>query len=33
MYGHAIEEFFLWWEEEGRPPFLRATVQKYRGRL
>jgi hypothetical protein len=30
MYGHAIEEFFRWWEVEGRPAFTRATVQKYR---
>jgi site-specific recombinase XerD len=33
MYGHAIEEFFRWWEDEGRPAFLRATVQKYRAHL
>jgi site-specific recombinase XerD len=30
MYGHAIQEFFRWWEEHGRPAFTRATVQKYR---
>jgi site-specific recombinase XerD len=33
MYGHAIEEFFRWWEDEDRPAFLRATVQKYRAHL
>src|SRR5215469_13753189 len=33
MYGHAIEEFFRWWEDQGRPSFLRATVQKYRAHL
>src|SRR5215831_9879600 len=33
MYGHAIDDFFHWWEEAGRPPFIRATVQKYRARL
>jgi site-specific recombinase XerD len=33
MYGHAIEEFFRWWEDEGRPAFVRATVQKYRAQL
>jgi site-specific recombinase XerD len=33
MYGHAIDEFFSWWEDQGRPAFLRATVQKYRAHL
>src|SRR5215471_13347731 len=33
MYGHAIEEFFRWWEVEGRPAFTRATIQKYRAHL
>ena len=33
MYGHAIQEFFGWWEEHGRPAFTRATVQKYRAGL
>jgi integrase len=33
MYGHAIEDFFHWWEDAGRPPFIRATVQKYRAYL
>src|SRR4029450_6241435 len=30
MYGHAMAEYFAWWEEQGRPAFIRATVQKYR---
>jgi len=33
MYGHAINEFFGWWEEQGRPAFVRATVQRYRVHL
>jgi site-specific recombinase XerD len=33
MYGHAMTEYFAWWEEQGRPAFVRATVQKYRARL
>jgi integrase len=33
MYGHAIDEFFSWWENQGRPAFLRATVQRYRAHL
>jgi site-specific recombinase XerD len=33
MYGHAMAEYFTWWEEQGRPAFTRATVQKYRARL
>jgi hypothetical protein len=33
MYGHAIEEFFRWREEQGRLAFLRTTVQKYRAHL
>jgi site-specific recombinase XerD len=33
MYAHAIEEFFDWWESTGRPPFIRATVQKYHAHL
>ena len=33
MYSHAIGEFFAWWEEQGRPAFIRATVQKYRAHL
>jgi site-specific recombinase XerD len=33
MYGHAINEYFAWWEQEGRPAFTRATIQRYRGHL
>jgi site-specific recombinase XerD len=33
MYAHAIGEFFAWWEDQGRPAFTRATVQKYRAHL
>ena len=33
MYGHAMAEYFAWWEEQGRPAFIRATVQKYRAHL
>jgi site-specific recombinase XerD len=33
MYGHAINEYFAWWEQQGRPAFIRATVQKYRAHL
>ena len=33
MYGHAINEYFGWWESEGRPAFTRATVQRYRTQL
>jgi site-specific recombinase XerD len=33
MYGHAIDDFFHWWKNAGRPPFIRATVQKYRAYL
>src|SRR5215475_9584641 len=33
MYGHAMTEYFAWWEQEGRPAFTRATVQKYRAHL
>jgi site-specific recombinase XerD len=33
MYGHAINEFFTWWQDQGRPTFIRATVQKYRAHL
>jgi hypothetical protein len=33
MYGHAIDEFFRWWEDQAGPTFLRATVQKYRAHL
>jgi integrase len=30
MYAKALDDFFRWWEGEGRPPFLRATVQAHR---
>jgi hypothetical protein len=30
---NAIQEYFAWWEDEGRPAFLRSTVQKYRAHL
>jgi hypothetical protein len=33
MYGRAVEDYFGWWEDAGRPPFTRATVQKYRAHL
>lgn len=33
MYGHAMSEYFAWWEQQGRPAFVRATVQKYRAHL
>src|SRR6516164_7441653 len=33
MYGHAMAEYFAWWEDQGRPAFVRATVQKYRAHL
>src|SRR4029450_14016628 len=33
MYGHAMAEYFAWWEEQGRPAFIRATLQKYRAHL
>ena len=33
MYAHAMTEYFAWWEEQGRPAFIRATVQKYRAHL
>ena len=30
MYAKALDDFFFWWEEQGRPPFARATVQAHR---
>ena len=33
MYAHAMTEYFAWWEEQGQPAFIRATVQKYRAHL
>jgi integrase len=29
MYGKALADFFKWWEGQGRPPFVRATVQAH----
>jgi integrase len=33
MYGKALDDFFEWWEGQGRPPFARATVQAHRAWL
>ena len=33
MYARALDDFFAWWESQGRPGFSRATVQAYRARL
>lgn len=33
LYGKALDDFFAWWEGQGRPPFLRATVQAHRAWL
>jgi hypothetical protein len=27
MYAKALDDFFAWWEGQGRPPFVRATVR------
>jgi integrase len=32
-YSDAMTEYFGWWEQEGRPAFNRATVQRYRTAL
>jgi site-specific recombinase XerD len=32
-YATALEEFFTWWDGEGRPPFVKATVQAFRAKL
>jgi site-specific recombinase XerD len=32
-YETALNEFFHWWNAEGRPPFVKATVQAFRARL
>ena len=32
-YRRAYREFFVWQEQQGRPPFNRATVEEYRGHL
>jgi len=33
LYRKALDDFFLWWEEQGRPPFQRAAVQAHRTHL
>ena len=33
MYAKALDDFFRWWEEQGRPPFTRAAVQAHRAWL
>jgi site-specific recombinase XerD len=33
MYARALDDFFAWWESQGRPGFSRATVQAYRAHL
>jgi integrase len=33
MYARALEDFFTWWNSQGRPPFTRATVQAWRTAL
>src|SRR5579862_5884052 len=33
MYARALDDFFSWWEAQGRPTFNRATVQAYRAHL
>jgi site-specific recombinase XerD len=32
-YATALEEFFTWWDGEGRPQFVKATVQAFRAKL
>jgi integrase len=33
MYARALDDFFGWWNGQGRPPFTRATVQAWRAAL
>jgi site-specific recombinase XerD len=33
MYARALDDFFGWWTEQGRPPFTRATVQAWQAAL
>jgi len=33
MYARALDDFLAWWNEQGRPPFTRATVQAWRAAL
>jgi site-specific recombinase XerD len=30
MYAKALDDFFGWWAEQGRPPFQRAVVQAHK---
>jgi hypothetical protein len=32
-YATALEEFFTWWDGEGRPSFVKATVHAFRAKL
>jgi integrase len=33
MYARALDDFFAWWNQQGRPPFTRAVVQAWRAAL
>jgi integrase/recombinase XerD len=33
MYAKALQDFFAWWEQQGRPEFTKATVQAHRAAL
>lgn len=33
MYAKALDDFFAWWQGQGRPPFARAAVQAHRAWL
>jgi hypothetical protein len=33
MYARALDDFFCWWETQGRPTLNRAAVQAYRAHL
>ena len=33
LYATALEDFFRWWEGQGRPSFTRAAVQAHRAEL
>lgn len=33
MYGRALDDFLGWWRDQGKPPFTKATVQRYRAAL
>lgn len=30
MYGKALDDFFTWWEGQGKPPFARAALHAHR---